>query len=107
MSGSDSSPRRIKLRLRRSASGAHFSRSPGIRRKSVSKAIWASSRASGAPRQKWIPCPNPRCRLSARVMSSRSGSRERRLVAVRRADRAEHQLAARDRHAPDVTSSRA
>ena len=33
-----------------------------------------SSRASGAPRQKWIPCPNPRCERGGRLTSSASGS---------------------------------
>lgn len=39
--------------------GANSSTS-AIRWPSISKAIWASSRASGAPRQRWIPLPNPR-----------------------------------------------
>src|SRR5712664_4739382 len=33
------------------------SASRGIRRRSVLMAIWPSTRASGAPRQKWMPRP--------------------------------------------------
>ena len=34
----------------------------------------SSTRASGAPTQKWMPAPKPRCGLSARATSKRSGS---------------------------------
>ena len=37
-------------------------------------AICPSMRASGAPRQKWMPMPKAMWRLSVRVMSRRSGS---------------------------------
>ena len=37
-----------------------------------------SSRASGPPKQVWIPLPNPRCSLSVRIGSKRSGSGNRR-----------------------------
>src|SRR5215470_15777515 len=37
-------------------------------------ASFASSRASGAPTQKWMPCPKVRCWLGTRWMSNRSGS---------------------------------
>ena len=39
--------------------------------------ISASSRASGAPKQKWAAHPKARCRLSGRSKSSRSGSGKR------------------------------
>ena len=49
-------------------------RSAGKRRSSDPRASWPSMRASGAPRQWWMPCPNARWRLSARSRSSSSGS---------------------------------
>ena len=36
-------------------------------------AMRASSRARGAPKQKWMPCPNPRCGRGSRLMSSIEG----------------------------------
>ena len=64
-----------------------------------SRATFASSRASGAPRQPCMPSPNPRWRNRPRLTSKRSGSREPPLVAVRRAVDQHHPAAGRDRHA--------
>jgi hypothetical protein len=44
---------------------------------SVPMAIWPSMRASDEPRQKCGPLAKVRCRLSARAMSSWSGSANR------------------------------
>ena len=41
---------------------------------SVASDACSSTRASGAPRQKWMPAPKPRCGLGERARSSRSGS---------------------------------
>ena len=46
----------------------------GSERGGPGRATCPSSRASGAPRQKWMPWPNARWRLSARRRSRRSGS---------------------------------
>ena len=63
--GSARSPRMIEPSWRQAISdGAQASARPGRRRRSVPKAIRASSRASGAPRQKWMPCPKATWRLS-------------------------------------------
>ena len=43
---------------------AAWSARPGIRRSSVLRAICPSTRARGAPRQKWMPKPKAMCRLS-------------------------------------------
>ena len=43
------------------------------RSSSISRTIRPSRRASGAPRQWWIPPPNERCRPWRRSMSRRSG----------------------------------
>src|SRR5262249_38764032 len=48
------------------------SRSDGKRAGSAVKAMRASNRASDAPRQKWTPCPKPRCGCGERVTSSTS-----------------------------------
>ena len=45
-----------------------------VRTSRSARATRASSRASGAPRQKCGPCPNARCGFGARVMSNRPGS---------------------------------
>ena len=57
---------------------------------------------SGAPRQKWMPCPNARWRASARSMSSASGSRVAVVVAVRRREVDDHLRAGRDRDAAEL-----
>ena len=44
---------------------------------SAVNASCASSRASGAPRQVWMPWPNVVCRFGQRVMSTASGSANR------------------------------
>ena len=49
-------------------------RMPVTRVRSSSKNTRISSRASDAPRQKWVPNPNARCGFGCRVMSKRSGS---------------------------------
>src|SRR6476661_6505401 len=49
-----------------------------MRLNSSSNATRASSRASGAPMQWWIPSPNATWRDGSRVMSRRSGSSQRR-----------------------------
>ena len=73
--GSDSSARSVGVLMRTIGPATAYS---GIRRKSSSKTIFASSLASGAPRQWWIPSPNETWRCGSRVMSSRSGSTQRR-----------------------------
>ena len=71
--GSCSTPRSttdgFQLSWLRSASNC------GNRPSSTGSATFPSSRASGAPRQKWMPCPNERwAEALGRVRSSRSGS---------------------------------
>ena len=44
--------------------------------------VSSSSRASGAPRQKWTPAPNDTCGLGSRATSSSSGCDEHACVAV-------------------------
>ena len=46
----------------------------GARRTKVVRATWASMRAKGAPRQWWMPKPNPRWLLGFRPRFRRSGS---------------------------------
>jgi hypothetical protein len=48
------------LSSQRSVSAGAFNRRLGNRRASVSIAIRASTRASGAPTQWWLPCPKLR-----------------------------------------------
>ena len=55
--GGGSRARRTRARARSRPAG----RSPGRRSSSSGRTIASSSRASGAPMQKWIPLPNARC----------------------------------------------
>ena len=60
---------------------------PGNRRSSVPRAMFASNRAKGAPRQWWMPWPKARCRTPVLVTSSTSsgqlaGRVEQRVQAV-------------------------
>src|SRR6266496_1302581 len=66
-----------KPRLPRQFARSETRRIAGMRRKSVLKAISPSSRARGAPKQKWGPQANARCRLSWRWISRQSGSAKR------------------------------
>ena len=66
--GSEVSPRSVDDWRHSGVSRA--SASLGMRRSSASIAICASTRASGAPRQKWMPKPNARC-WRGRARSSR------------------------------------
>src|SRR5215510_12254775 len=72
VTGSDLSPRRAEDS--RHSGTVETRLSLGKRRTRVPRAIWPSSRARGAPRQKWIPKPKAMWRFSFRVTSSRSGS---------------------------------
>src|SRR5262245_63550828 len=56
VTGSDLSPRSVEDSRHSGVSAARLNL--GMRRSSVPMAIWPSSRASGAPRQKWMPNPN-------------------------------------------------
>lgn len=57
--------------------GSSRSRGATRRRQSVTRAISASIRASGAPTQYWRPPPKPKCWLSGRSGSNRSGCANR------------------------------
>lgn len=61
------------------AVGRRVLQQPGFSslRASSLSASWASSRASGAPKQPWMPLPKPRCSMFSRSGSNRSGSLKR------------------------------
>ena len=90
--------------------GFHSTRSstsfrPGKRATTEPSAIWPSSRASDAPRQKCAPKPNDRWRLSPRARSSAIGVGEHLGVAVGRGeDQRELVLASRSRQPSSSTS---
>ena len=87
MTGSSRRPRvRYDGRQRRSASATPRA-SAGKRRSRVQMAICPSSRASGAPRQKWMPWPNDRWACGAADVERRAGSGR---VAVGRAEQEQH-----------------
>ena len=69
------------------------------------KAICASSRASGAPRQWWMPCPNARCPELSRPRSSRSGSPKRDGSRGRQRGQIRHSHRRVDEQAPVRSSS--
>ena len=85
-------------------------RRPGRRSSSSGSTVFSSSRASGAPMQKWIPLPNARCRpepVPLRVDAVGAG--EDALVAVRRAEVDHHARPVRQLDAaesPSTASSR-
>ncbi len=97
-------------RRRRSASRRTVP--PGVSRNSLtrstnsSKNTWISSRASPAPRQKWVPSPKAMCSLGLRVTSNRSGSVKCAGIAVGRAVQQDDLLARLDGRAADLVVTR-
>ena len=79
----------------------------GARRNSAGNATCASRRASGAPRQWWMPKPKPRWLLSARRHVEDLGVIEGVGVAVGGPDEQHGELARRDVAPPTSMSSRA
>ena len=67
---------------------------PGMRAKSTGSATASSSRASGAPTQKWMPAPKARCGPGAARRVEPVGVGEPRRVAVRRRQQAADRVAA-------------
>ena len=63
-------PRKNRFSGKRDRRRAGFS----TRRRNVSNAVFTSSRASGPPKQVWMPLPQPRCSLSLRSGSNLFGS---------------------------------
>ncbi len=66
-------PKTIKL-LIGSSGTSETCHVPGRRSSITLSAVFTSRRARGAPRQKWMPRPKPRCRFGSRSMSKRSAS---------------------------------
>src|SRR5882757_10068217 len=62
------------MRLERSHFGSPASSMVANLLSISSKKIFASNRASMAPRQKWVPTPKPRCGFGERLMSKCCGS---------------------------------
>ena len=83
----------ISPECQRNPSGATASARSGNRANSRSKATRPSNRASGAPRQKWMPWPRARFPPSLRLRSDR--------VAIRGGEDRQHRLTGRDRGARD------
>ena len=100
--GSFSKPRKIMLGRHRSESVATLRCRSGIRRRRVLMAIWASRRASGAPTQKCIPCPNDKCLFGSRVISSASGFSKTFSSLISRPDHSERHSAARNGYSLNV-----
>ena len=71
----------------------------GNRPSNAPNAMRASSRARGAPKQKWMPCPNPRCGRGSRLMSSTEGAVVEARISIGRAETNQYLLACRDLHA--------
>ena len=93
VTGKDMTPRMTNSGRR---SGGRSSARSGNRRSSVRRDDCSSTRASGAPTQKWMPAPKPRCGLSMRSTSKRVRLGEDRRIAVCRTEQGRDLLALLD-----------
>ena len=85
-----------------STRGSAASRRPGAPRSSAPSDSASSIRASGAPRQKWMPAPKPTWGFGSRARSRRPGSAKTSGSRLAEANCRATSCAARDRHARDL-----